>query len=345
MSFPSRPLSRGKKGEIGPISAPQEGRPYNSNTFNPEGPEGLGAVSGADIDNAPEVDRGREGRHVDEEKSHEAGERMPVGGMSRRHEAWREGDNIIIEDEMGEVIRTIRSPKRPELEVGEEKAEGEGEGIAGRLRRMWSGRREDSHERKRNNDLEQGVSEGPETSENRRKSDSYDSSKKPSKGPPPIPPSGPVFVVDEESRRSLRISDAIRRQAKREREEETEVERRRREAVLGITHDSDDSGEQLSCNKDKQPGNSSDDEDLDGAHVLEGASQSQSGSGDQAQSSRSGTSGTQLLHPSLARTRGIRFGDVSVGSESFSLEEGPPSVGGTRHHKTGSGHFRRSFGQ
>jgi hypothetical protein len=67
--------------------------------------------------------------------------------------------------------------------------------------------------------------------------------------------------------------------------------------------------------------------------------ESRSGSGG-AESSSSGSGRVQLLSPPpQARTRGIRFGDISVGQESFSLEEGPPSTG-ARHHKTGSGDYR-----
>jgi hypothetical protein len=266
--------------------------------------------------------------------------------ISIGHEAWREGDDIIIEDEEGEVIHTIRSPKEHEMEIVAEKfgkaalervgsvkdnATDQVEGITSRLKRIWSGRKDsDRPEERRPSDLEQGipeVSEKPEMIEGQRTS--AESSKASTKHSPPKPTSGPVFVVDEDNRRTTRVSDTIQRLAKEERDKETEAERRRREAVFGgISNDSDDEDRPpppiQSRNKGKQRESSSSDED--------------SPEGSQSQSS-SGSGSAQLLSPPPVRARGIRFGDINIGQESFSLEEGPPSAG-ARHHKTSSGDWR-----
>ena len=94
--------------------------------------------------------------------------------INQGHEAWREGDDIIIEDEQGEVIHTICSPKKHELQMvvdkfgkaamervgrAEDEAAEEVEGITGRLKRMWSGRRDSSDRGKKTTDLEHGIPE------------------------------------------------------------------------------------------------------------------------------------------------------------------------------------------
>ena len=358
-----------KTGKIGPISAPQDGRPLNNDTLREGGPISMSAIGrqDVDIDTAPEAARRREERrhaieeaHMDEKIEPEEGQ--PISEETHEEkindgqEAWREGDDIIIEDEQGEVIRTISSPRdgesaRQRLERLELRAGDEIEGMKGRLKRMWSGRGE-STERNRNLDLESGIPEGTEpapstTSDDRpthhRRSSSISSrlSLKPS--PKPAVP-GPVFMVDEDNRRTAHIDSSTEARAREERNKETEVERRRREAVFGISNDSDDEEEgpphprAVSRAKGKQPqsvSSSEEEEEVEG----EVEESSRSGSGG-AESSSSGSGRVQLLSPPpQARTRGIRFGDINVGQESFSLEEGPPSTG-ARHHKTGSGDWR-----
>ena len=355
-----------KPGKIGPISAPQDGRPFNSDTMREGGPITMSAIGrqDVDIDTAPEAARRREERrhaveeaHLDEKTDNEepANEETYEEKINDGHEAWREGDNIIIEDDQGEVIRTISSPRtndsqRQRLERLESRAGDEIEGMKGRLKRMWSGRGESS-ERRRSIDLESGIPEGtepPSTSDDRpthqRRSSSISSRLSFKQSPKPAV-SGPVFIVDEDNRRTARVNSSTEARAREERDKETEVERRRREAVFGISQDSDDEEQDhphpraISRSKDKQPQppSSSEEEEEE-----EDPASSRTGSGG-AGSSSSGSGRAELLaQPPQAKTRGIRFGDISVGQESFSLEEGPPSTGGTgaRHHKTGSGDWR-----
>jgi len=366
-----RPLSKGKTGPIGPISAPQDGRPLNSETTTVGGPISLSAIGRQDVqvDTAPEATRRREemlqAMEGDEIKEKEerpregkgTGEETLEEKINRGHEAWREGDNIIIEDEHGEVIHTVRSPvdgdkitivdklNKAEEKVGELK---DGEGITGRLKRMWSGRKYDTPppgDRRRSVDLEKGgipeEAESSTTAVARSSNETGSSNNSPSK-----PRSGsltPGFVVDEDNRRTDHVNDRTQRRAREEREEETEVERRRREAVLGITEDSDEDEvpHPNIRSKGKQPASELaviDDDDDDDEEEGEEDSPSQSQAGSAGAESSTG-SGTQLLvPPPPARTRGIRFGDINVGTESFSLEDGPPgSGGGARHHRTGSG--------
>ena len=364
MSIVSRAgLTKGKKGKIGPISEPRDGRPFNSDTLREGGPISMSAIGRQDINvhTAPEATRRREERRHDigdvrmegENESGDISEETLVEKINKGHEAWREGDNIIIEDEEGEVIHTITSSKEHEVQMGAErfgkaamdgvgstgdKSAEEVEGITGRLKRMWSGRKDSDRDDRRKADLEQGIPEDPdniEILEKRRAS--VESSKTSTKHSPGKPTSGPVFMVDEDNRRTAHVSDTTERRAREERDKETEVERRRREAVFGgIRNDSDDEDDRpippISRNKDKQSetsSSSSDEESPEG-------SRSQSNSG-RAESSASGSA--QLLSPPPFRARGIRFGDINVGEESFSLEEGPPSTG-ARHNKTGSGDWR-----
>ena len=304
-----------------------------------------------DIDTAPEAAKRREERrhavdtaNIDEKV--EGNDEQPPSeetleeNIIQGHEAWIEGDNIIIEDDQGEVIHMIRSPRdsdssRERIERVESRTGDELEGMKGRLKRMWSGRR-DSSERQRSIDLESGIPEGSEPSSDRfsrRRRSSSISSKLSLKQSPKVAPS-PVFMVDEDNRRKTHVTNTTERRAREERDKETEVERRRRESVLGISHNSDDdeSRPRPSRRKGKQRASSSDDDE-------EELTSSRRDSG-RAQSSSSGSVRAQLLSPPpQARTRGIRFGDISVGQESFSLEEGPPSAG-QRHHKTGSGDWR-----
>jgi hypothetical protein len=355
-----------KSGKLGPISAPQDGRPLNSDTLREGGPISMSAIGRQDVDieTAPEATRRREERRHAVEEAHldekEATEEQPPSEetleekINLGQEAWQDGDNIIIEDDQGEVIHTIRSPRdqettRAKLEKIESRVGDEVESMKGRLKRMWSGRR-DSSERRRSIDLETGMPEPADhspPSERHRRSSSLSS--RPSlkyqaspKVSPKVAP-GPVFIVDGDNRRTGHISSSTERRAREERDMETEVERRRREAVLGISQpDSDDEDDRptrshataVSRRKGKEPSSSEDDD--------EEPPPSRSGSGG-AESSSSGSGAQLLAPPAPARTRGIRFGDISVGQESFSLAEGPPSTG-ARHLKTGSGDWRVRWG-
>jgi hypothetical protein len=378
MSVVSRKgLAKGKRGKIGPISAPQDGRPLNSDFLREGGPISLSAIGRRDVnvDTAPEAARRREQRRHEVEdvramdgETEKDGERAEgeeteadfEEKINQGHEAWREGDSIIIEDEEGEVIRTISSPQEHHLRMAAEKfgqaaiekvgsmeddVRDEAEGIKGKLKRMWSGSgKKETNEkegRRRSLDLEQGIPEDDEESNVVEKRSSAGSYKPTPKNSPPKPPSGPAFVVDEDNRRTGHVNDRTQRRAIEEREEETAVERRRREAVLGPSQDSEDEDQgpphpfyaAVSRSKGKEPESSSDDDEEEDPMP---SSRSQSSS-DRAESSGSGA---QLVQqPPPARTRGIRFGDISVGQESFSLAEGPPSTG-ARHHKTGSGDWR-----
>ena len=367
MSISSRAgLTKSKKGKIGPISAPHDGRPLNSDTLRAGGPISSSAIGRQEVnvDTAPEAARRREIRQhgvedvrVEEEKESDGtNEETLEEKINQGQEAWREGDNIIIEDEEGEVIRTITSRrKHPSQVAGDkfgkaamdrvesagDKPTEEVEGIAGRLKRMWSGRKDSDREDRRKPDLEQGIpedSDNPETSEKLRTS--VESSKASMKHSPAKSPSGPVFIVGEDNRQTSHISDTTERRAREERDKETEVERRRREAVFGgIKNDSDDEEGShhhyppaVSRNKGKHPESSSDDDDSDDEQDGCQGSQNQSSSG------RPESSGS-VVSPPPKRARGIRFGDINVGEESFSLAEGPPSTG-ARHHKTRSGDWR-----
>jgi Alkali metal cation/H+ antiporter Nha1 C terminus/Sodium/hydrogen exchanger family len=367
-----RPLSKHKKGKIGPISAPQDGRPLNGDTLREGGPISLSAIGRpADVDTAPGAARRREERRhdienvrlegeteKDEEPSEETQEEDYEEKINDGEEAWREGDNIIVENEEGEVIRTITSPRESELKMAaekfgknivdkfegvEEKTQAQPESITGRLKRIWSGRKESDYKDggRQEIDLEQGITEEEENPTVVEKRSSADSAKgiptTPSTRSPPRPAAGPTLVVDEDTRRTGHVSDRTERRARQERDQETAVERRRREAVLGSSADSDDEGPphppypMLSRNKGKEPESSADEEE-DSPDDEAPSSRSQSSS----RGAESSASGSQLLSPPPARTRGIRFGDINVGQASFSLEEGPPSTG-ARHHKTGSG--------
>jgi hypothetical protein len=378
MSIVSRAgLQKGKKGKIGPISEPRDGRPLNSDFMREGGPISLSAIGRRDVnvDTAPEAARRREERRHDVEDVRMEGETEKdvdeldmeeteadlEEKINQGHEAWREGDAIIIEDEDGEVIQTINSPEEHHMKFAADKfgqaamdklsqvesdAKDEVEGIKGKLKRMWSGGKKEPNEgRRRSVDLEQGI---PEDDENvnviekrssTEKRSSVESYKPTPKNSPPKPPSGPAFVVDEDNRRTGHVNERTQRRAMEERDEETAVERRRREAVLGPSHDSEDEGPPhpyypaVSRSKGKQPESSSDEDDEE-YRIPSSRSQSSS---DRAESSGSGA---QLVQQPLpARTRGIRFGDINVGQESFSLAEGPPSTG-ARHHKTGSVDWR-----
>jgi hypothetical protein len=367
MSIVSRAgLTKGKKGKIGPISAPHDGRPFNSDTLREGGPISMSAIGRQDIKvhTAPEAARLREERRHDTEdvrmegetNSGDISEETLVEKINNGHEAWREGDNIIIEDEEGEVIHTITSSREHEVQMAAErlgkaamdkvgstgdKATQEVEGITSRLKKIWSRRKDSDRDERRKADLEQGIPHDPENTEifeKRRTSDeSAVSSKASPKHSPGKSTSGPVFMVDEDNRRRTHVSDTTERRAREERDKETEVERRRREAVFGgIRNDSDDEDDKpippISRSKGKQPETSSPSSDEESPE----GSRSQSSSG-RAESSASGSA--QLLSPPPFRAREIRFGDINVGEESFSLEEGPPSTG-ARHHKTGSGDWR-----
>jgi len=375
MSIGSRTgLQKSRKGKIGPISAPQNGRPLNVDTLREGGPISLSAIGRQDIqvDTAPEAAKRREERRheVDaltlnaEKEEYEGGEgdredtseETLEEKINEGHEAWREGDSIIVEDEEGEVIRTISSPKQHESSLArskfgkevinrkrqmEEKAEEEPESITGRLKRIWSGRGDSSkNSRKGSIDLERGVPEDEEEEViGGKQGSARDSSRATRTSPKPV--SAPRLVVDEDNRMTSHVTDRTERRAREEREKETDVERRRREAVLGLTQDSEDDEEaegppHPSRNKGKAREISSDDDQDEDSPEEAVSSRSHSSAG----GAESSNSGNQLLAPPApARTRGIRFGDISVGQESFSLEEGPPSSG-ARHHKTGSGDWR-----
>lgn len=365
MSIVSRKgLTKSKSGKIGPISEPLDGRPLNSDTIREGGPISASAIGRQDfnVDTAPEAARRREVRRYDvegvrmegeKEGDNTANEETLEEKINQGHEAWREGDNIIIEDEQGEVIETICSPKQHELQMvvdkfgkgamervgrAEDEAVEEVEGITSRLKRMWSGRR-DSSDREKTTDLEHGIPESDHHGMSEKQRTSNESTKAASKLSPPKAISGPVFMVDKDNRRMGRVSDITERRAREERDKETEVERRRREAVFGISRDSDDEDEPyhhppaISRHKGKQPESSPNDED-DERESPDETSRSQSSSG----RAESPGSGAQLLSPPT-RPRGIRFGDINVGEDSFSLEEGPPSTG-ARHHKASSGDWR-----
>lgn len=364
MSIVSRKgLTKFKSGKIGPISAPLNGRPLNGDTIWEGGPISASAIGRQDfnVDTAPEAARRREVKRYNVEGLRMEGEKE--GGdtaneetleekINRGHEAWREGDDIIIEDEQGEVIETICSPKKHELQmvldkfgkgamerVGrtEDEAVEEVEGITSRLKRMWSGRK-DSSDREKTTDLEYGIPESDHYGMSEKQRTSNESTKAAYKLSPPKAISGPVFMVDKDNRRMRRVSDITERRAREERDKETEVERRRREAVFGVSRDSDDDEPYhppaISRNKGKQP-ESSPNEEADERESPDETSRSQSSSG----RAESPGSGAQLLSPPPVRAREIRFGEINVGEESFSLEEGPPSTG-AKHHKASSGDWR-----
>jgi Alkali metal cation/H+ antiporter Nha1 C terminus len=366
MSIVSRAgLTKSKSGKIGPISEPHNGRLLNSDTPRVGGPISASAIGRQDfnVDTAPEAARRREvrrhdveGLRIEGEKEGEdtANEETLKEKINQGHEAWREGDDIIIEDEQGEVIHTICSPRKHELQMvvdkfgkaamervgrAEDEVVEEAEGITGRLKRMWSGRRDSSDRGKKATDLERGIPEDNDYEMSEKQRISNESSKGASKLSPPRATSGPIFMVDEDNRRMRHASDTIERRAREERDKETEVERRRREAVFGTSKNSDDEDgpyhrPAVSRNKGKQPESASDDEN-DGQDSPDETSRSQSSSG----RGESSGSGAQLLSPPPIRAREIRFGEINVGQESFSLEEGPPSTG-ARQHKTGSGDWR-----
>jgi hypothetical protein len=267
-------------------------------------------------------------------------------------QAWREGDEIFIENEEGEIIRQISSPRHP---AGEMKYLDEESRLTDRLKRMWSG---GSHNRSRSPDrartpraLEEGIPEESHVQEKdfagTERSSVSSETETPPRGAHKPAVVGPVIVVDEDNRLAPSISPREARRAREERDEETEVERRRREAIFGgIADDSDDEdrpvrhrskGKSLASPTVSPPSPLIsavvDSDDEDGGED----DRSPSGSSGNAESS---SSGTGLLSPP-ARARGIRFGDINVGTESFSLEEGPPSTGGTTtHRRTGSSSSR-----
>ena len=372
MSISSRTgLQKSRKGKIGPISAPQDGRPLNTDTSREGGPISLSAIGRQDVtvETAPEAARRRELRRHDIEDHRKEGEEEKDQDedvseetfeekINDGEEAWREGDSIIVENDEGEVIRTISSPRSQDMRLAgtkfvkqgmekgkkaEEKMESEAEGIAGKLKRIWSGRGDsaDKTQRRGSVDLERGI---PEDEAHISEKASIASGAKPSKPSPKPAPGAPRLVVDEDNRVLGHVSDRTERRAREEREQETEVERHRREAVLGLTQDSDDEEDSegpphpaRSRNKGKAPETSSDEDDETG-EGRSGAVSSRSHSS--TGGAESSSSGTQLLSPPApARTRGIRFGDISVGQESFSLEEGPPSAG-ARHHRASSSDWR-----
>jgi Alkali metal cation/H+ antiporter Nha1 C terminus len=364
MSIVSRVgLTKGKKGKIGPISEPRDGRPFNSDPLREGGPISMSAIGRQDINvhTAPEAARRREERRYDigdvrmegHKENGDISEETLVEKINSGHETWREGDNIIIEDEEGEVIHTITSSREHEVQMAAErfgkaeldkvgstvdKANQEVEGITGRLKKIWSGRKDSDRDERRKADLEQGIPHDPENTEIfEKRHTSAESSKASPKHSPGKTTSGPVFMVDEDNRRTTHVSDTTERRAREERDKETEVERRRREAVFGsIRNDSEDEDDApippISRSKGKQPETSSSSSDEESSE----GSLNQNSSG-RAESSASGSA--QLLSAPPFRAREIRFGDINVGEESFSLEEGPPSTG-ARHHKTGSGDWR-----
>jgi Alkali metal cation/H+ antiporter Nha1 C terminus len=349
MSIASRKgLERARKGKIGPISAPQDGRPLNIDTFRAGGPISLSAIGqGVTVVTAPEATRRREQRRHEVEDLRPSEEREDRGGQGEEtreekinegHQAWRQGDSIIVEDEEGEVIKTISSPRQRDHGRANGKTakehpkkleatvEGEAPGIANRLKRMWSGRRgsqDSTAERPRTHDLEAGIPEaGEHLDEQDKGSGSY------SQPTARRQSTASVLVVNEDNRRTDHVTDRTERLAREEREQETEVERRRREAVLGLTNDSDDEEPPLHPRDQGIQKATSVSSEAD-----EKERTSSSGSSDADGKEDSGSSGAQLIPPP-ARHREIRFGDISVGTQSFSLEEGPPST--SRHQKSSS---------
>ena len=352
---------RTKPVKKGDISAPQDGRPLNADTFHGEGgPISMSAIGRTDIsvDTAPEATRRRDARRA--EIGELRGSNLSPGDteatldekVNEAQQAWRIGDEIVIEDEQGEVIRQISTPPHPARQMKGPGNDEEG-GITERLKRMWSGgtRRPSSDQHRTPRDLEEAIAEKSHVNEKdvaaagsiRSSSESTKLSRIRSL---PRAVAGPVFVVDEDARRTPAISPREARRAREERDEETEVERRRREAIFGgISNDSDDDEKRTPepANKGKDPASSA----AAGVSSLPVVSDSddepeRSPSGSSGGPENSSGSGAALLAPpAVARTRGIRFGDVNVGTESFSLEEGPPSTGGgSRHSKTGSGDWR-----
>ena len=349
------------------ISAPQNGRPLNADTFHGEGgPISMSAIGRTDIsvDTAPEAARRREAQRA--EMGDLPGPNSSPGDteatleekVNERQQAWRIGDEILIEDEQGEVIRQITSPHHPAGQMKGPENDEEG-GITERLKRMWSGRsrRRSSIQQRTPRDLEKAIPQENHVNKNKLATGgSLQSSSKSTKLPPirspPRAAGTPIFVVDEDTRRMPSISPREVRRAREERDEETEVERRRREAIFGgISDDSDDEDKQMSkqAEKGKGPASSSaaaapanvsslavvGDSDDDEESSLSGSS------GAPENSNSSGSRPALLAPPAAPRMREIRFGDISVGTESFSLEEGPPSPGGgSRHSKTGSGDWR-----
>jgi Alkali metal cation/H+ antiporter Nha1 C terminus len=344
------------------ISAPRDGHPLNADTLLGQGgPISMSAIGRTDItvETAPEATRRREARRAELGEFHRSGggEEVTEETLDEKvndgEQAWRDGDEIFIENEEGEIIRQISSPRHP---AGEMKYPDEEGRLTDRLKRMWSG---GSHKSSRSPErartpraLEEAIPEESHVQEkdfaSAEQSSVSSETETPPRGAQKPAVVGPVIVVDEDNRLAPSISPREARRAREERDEETEVERRRREAIFGgIADDSDDEDRPIRHrgNKGKSPAQAIvsppsplmsavvDSDDEDGGDD----ERSPSGSSGNAESS---TSGTGLLSPP-ARTRGIRFGDINVGTASFSLEEGPPSTGGpTAHRRTGSSSSR-----
>jgi Alkali metal cation/H+ antiporter Nha1 C terminus len=336
-----------KKGKIGPISAPHDGRPLNADVIQDGWPISNTAIGrqDIDIDTAPEAARRREEKRYvlgDREKQDDPSQGTIDEKCNDGRQAWRDGDNIIVEDEEGEIIKMISSPRLSRSV--EQKAGEEGDGFGGLLRRMWSGQREGNHRsaRQPSRDLEAAIPEVGEGDVERRSSGSSRASG--IRHDPPNPLSVPVVVIDEDSRQMDHVSEFTQRRARKQREEETEIERRRREAALGMNDDVDQDEEEedqesirsTSRDKGKQPISqpTSDVGEVENASASENRSQNPSSDSGRPESS---SSAQPLAPPAAVRTRGIHFGDISIqGTQSFTLDEGPPPMGFKIHHRTGS---------
>ena len=282
-------LTKRKRVKIGPISGPRDGRPLNSDTLHKGVPIRLNAISQQDInvDTPPRLaHRLRRPRLnlVDfddfddfcrESNAKTSGEKTLEETINKVHDRLRGGDDIVIQDEERERIRTIRTLRRNEWKLvvdkfpkaklqsmgsGEEKRTEAVQRLAGRLRRIWSGRKKTDAigGQQRNADLERGLPESYEMSETRtRTSDAF---------PRPIPrsstskyPEDTLFVVNEGHNGRDQAFDVKELRAREEREKETDVERRCCEAVfcgLGVSDDDDQPSSPrlpISGGKGKQP--------------------------------------------------------------------------------------------
>jgi len=321
----------------------------------------MSAIGRTDIsvDTAPEAARRREVRKAEmgelrgPNSSPEETEATLEEKVNEGQQAWRIGDEILIEDQEGEVIHRITSPQHP---AGQMKGPGNDEegGIAERLKRMWRGgsRRRSSDQQRTPGDLEKAIPQESRVNKNNLASGGSIRSSSESTKLPPIRSTSravgaPIFVVDEDTRRMPSISPREVRRAREERDEETEVERRRREAIFGgISDDSDDEDRQMpkQAGKGKEPASSAAAAAVSEVAVVVDSDEDEEPSPSRSSGGPENSSGggpALLAPPAAPRMREIRFGDISVGTESFSLEEGPPSPGGgSRHSKTGSGDWR-----
>jgi hypothetical protein len=311
----------------------------------------MSAIGRTDInvDTAPEATRRREARQAELGEYSRGGQQVTEETLEEKvndgEQAWRDGDEIFIENEEGEIIRQISSPRHPAGEMKYPDDEGR---LTDRLKRMWSGgsqKASRSPERARTpRALEEAIPEESHVQEKdfagtERSSSISSETETPLRGAYKPAVAGPVIVVDEDNRLAPSVSPREARRAREERDEETEVERRRREAIFGgMADDSDDEDRPVRHrgNKGKSPVSPTvvppsplmsavvDSDDEDGGEE----ERSPSGSSGNAESS---SSGTGLLSPP-ARTRGIRFGDINVGT--------PSTWGPTAHRRTGSSSSR-----